>query len=323
MLLALAALLILAAPAFPREIKPREIKMQALVSPDGTGRLFLNTGYRPFSWEACAPDLTECKWFGGGDEIGTAGAPAGTVFRVKDFIGEHGVSPEWKGRLRQVAPPSVEGPIEANQFVSPVPGEWSGGWAGEGAEMQLSACETATGQGCTTLTDSHYMRQCPRDSSFPLDPRFAGEYLRVADNQPGAGPIAEPAFGLTSPYGGEGWVSNQATSTAVVGQIAPATGPPPGECGPPPAPRATISAEGIAKVECGGGCGVTLTGTRKGRRSAITREIPEQDLLKPEAAREMWLPPGMLARLGAGKIRLIVEVDGRRLSQRTIRAPES
>jgi len=63
--------------------------------------------------------------------------------------------------------------------------------------------------------------------------------------------------------------------------------------------------------------------TRNGRRQLVTRRIPEQDLLRPEPALEMNLSRAALARLGGGKIRLIVEINGKRSAQRTIRTSES
>lgn len=317
-LLALTTLVVSTASA-----RAEEIPMQALMNPDGTGRLFLNNGVGPFLWETCTPDLSECKKFHGGHDISTRGASPGTIFRVKDSVGDRGLSPEWKGPLKQVTPPSVDGVIEANQFVSPVPGRWSGGWAGEGAEMQLSACETATGEGCTTLTSLHYLRPCPMSSSFSIDARFAGKYLRVADLQPGAGPIVEPPYGLTSPYGDEAWDASSAVSVAVVGQIAAAAGPPQGECGPAPAPRAAILASGVARVECAGGCAATLIGTRGGRQRRIRRFVAQQDLRRPRAPVEFHLTAASLAELGVGKIRLIIEVDGERLAHRTFRPTNS
>jgi hypothetical protein len=318
-LLVLVALLVVGVASASAE----EIKMQALLDPDGTGRLFVNNGVGPYRWEACAPDLTECKNIGGGHDISLGNTYIGTVFRVKDTDEGLGISPEWKGRLKQVAPPSIDGVIEANQFVTPVPGEWSGGWAGEGSQMQLSACATRTGEECTALTSLHYVRGCPWSASFPIDPSFAARYLRVADHQPGAGPIVEPAYGVSTPYGAEVWGRTRSTSVAVVGQIAAATGGAVGNCGPPPVPTATISAEGVARVKCGGGCTATLTGSRKGRRRHITRQIPQQDLLRPEAPREMSLSRSLLSELGAGGVRMTVEVGGRRLAQGTIRTSGS
>lgn len=307
----------------------RHLEMNVFTEPNGTGQLSAvtdSTTVRPFAWEVCTPDLKGCEPFARGQRIETTGAPAGSVFRVRDAGGGSGLSPEWGGPPKALAPPRVAGIIKANEFVSPVPGLWSGGWQGEDTEMQLAACATEAGAPgeCTTLTNPWYERVlgCGESSSFGLDSRFVGQYLRVADRQSG-GPHAEAGVGLSSPFGGEVWGRSRNTSVAIVGQIAPATNPPAGECGPPPSPTATISAEGIARVECAGGCSAVLVGTRKGRRQLVTDQIGEQDLLRPFAAPEMKLPRTALARLGAGSIRLTVEIDGTRWAQRTIRTSAS
>ncbi len=298
------------------------------INPDGSGTARADIQFGSLTWEACSSRLTECRPWGRGREIGTGGAPAGTVFRVRNAIGEEAVTPEWKGPLRQLAPPRVVGALQANDYVSPVPGLWRGGWGEEPAEMQLSACETEAGEGCVSLTSRRYMRQgCDWSQSFLLGARFAGWYLRVADRQSG-GFHAEAASAVYSPSGAslgleEVWGRSRTVSAAVVGQIAPATSPAGGECGPPPPPTATISAAGVARVECAAGCSVTLTGTRNGRRRQVSGRIGEGSLLQPQAARELQLTRGMLSGLGLGQIRLTVEVDGKRLARRTLSASSS
>jgi hypothetical protein len=300
----------------------RRYAVQTFINPDGSGQMFAG-GTAPWEWEACTSELKACRPFARGREANTAGVPAGTVFRLRDGSGESSLSPEWRGPLKELAPPRVAGVLAANEFVSPLPGLWSGGWQGENSEMQLSACMTEGGSECVSLTDPRYARAgCSWSDSFVLDPRFVGWYLRVADRQSG-GPHAEPAYGVVSPTGTDVFGRSRTTSAAIVGQIASAANPPAGECGPPPTPIATISAAGTARVECGGGCSVALVGTRKGRRQRVTRQIPAQDLLRLAPALEMGLPRTALARLGAGKVRLTVEVDGNRLAQRTIRASDS
>jgi hypothetical protein len=317
--------LVIAAPAQAA----RGIRVQTFIETDGTGHLYASTSSTtvpPLAWEACTPDLKSCEPFARGREMVTTGAAAGTVFRIRDGGGETGASPVWRGPVKSLAPPRVAGVVAANEFVSPVQGVWSGGWRGENSEMQLSACatETAAPAECVSLTNPHYIRVpgCSRSNSFGLDPRFVGQYLRVADRQSG-GPHAEAAYGVTGPFGAEVWGRGRITSVAIVGQIAPAANAPAGECGPPPAPTATISAEGVARVECGGGCSVVLIGTRKGRQELLTRRIPQQDLLRPQAALEMSLPLAALERLGTGKIRLNLEIDGTRWAHRTIRTSDS
>lgn len=295
------------------------VKMKASVNPDGTGRLFARTGTAPWFWEACRPNLASCAPFGKRDRtVEKVDAPPGTIFRVESE-GSTGVSPEWRGRVMQVESPSVEGVIRANEFVSPVPGTWGGGWAGEMSQVQLAACITPEGQGCTTLTDLHYLRRCSPSSSFVLDARFTGQYLRVAERRVGAGPLFEPAYGVTSPNVGEVWGRSRITSAAIVGQIAPAASPYSGECGPPPPGRASISKQGVALVECPGGCRAALIGSRKGRRAQTQRNLSEYDALTILPPTRLRLPLGKLTGAGAGNVRLVVKLDGEQVAQRTIR----
>jgi hypothetical protein len=277
------------------------------------------------SWEACSTKLAECKPWDHGPQTETLSAPAGTVFRVRNSTGETGVSPEWRGPLKQLASPQVAGAIQANGYVSPVPGRWDGGWRGEPAEMQLAACETESGFGCVSITSPYFFRQgCSNSASFYLNPIFAGRYLRVADKQTG-GPHSEAGYQVGSPSGvtwgfDRVWVASRTVSIAMVGQIAPAVSAPAGECGPPPVPVATISADGVARVECGGGCSAALLGTRDGRKELVTGYIGEQNLLHPQAPLELQLSRAKLASLGAGKVRLVIEIDGQRLATRTLRS---
>lgn len=307
----------------------RRMDLEVSIQPDGTGDLSAETSSTtvlPLAWEVCEPDLTGCKPFARGRKIETSGAPVGSVFRVKDAGGETGISPEWLGPPKVLVPPRVVGIVQANQFVSPAQGLWSGGWKGENAEMQLSACATEAGapDECVTLTNPHYIRVpgCSSINSFGLDPRFVGQYLRVADRQSGA-PHPELDYGVSGPGGGEVWRRSRNTSVAIVGQITPAVSPPAGECGPPPPPTAALSAEGVARVECVAGCSVALVGTRNGHRQIVTRGIRAQSLLEPAPALEMILPRAALDRLGPGKIRLTVVIDGTRWAQRTIRTSAS
>lgn len=312
------------------------MSIQVAIEPDGAGRLSAETSsttVMPLAWEVCSPGLKGCEPFARGRRIETTGAPAGSVFRVRDAGGETGVSPEWRGPPKALMPPRVDGAIQANQFVSPVRGLWRGGWRGENSELQLSTCATPAGEQCVALTDPHLIRQgCTPSDSFTLSSDLTGRYLRVANRQSG-GPHDETpyAVGPAHPHyevalirpGGEVWERSRNTSIAVVGQIAPAVSLSAAECGPPPSPTATISAKGVARVECGGGCSVALVGTRNGHRELVTHQLRGQDLLMPSAVLEMKLPRISLARLGAGKIRLAVLIDGTRWAQRTIRTSES
>jgi hypothetical protein len=295
-----------------------EIRMQALLSEDGAGRLFVNDSDGPWKWQACAPDRTKCMPFGGGREIATRGAQPETVFRVES-AGAMGVSPEWRGRVRQLTPPTVHGVVRANEFVSPVPGSWSGGWADELSRMQLAACATPVGQDCTTLTEFHYVRNCRQSASFVLDADFVGYYLRVAERRAGVGPSFEPAYAISSPYGGEVWRQNRITAAAVVGQIAPAVNPYPGECGPPPPGEASISKEGIASARCMGGCRVVLIAKRDKRQARVVRTLPAENELSVAPPAKLQIPRRVQRRLGPGAVSVRVTIDGRVAAHRTVR----
>jgi hypothetical protein len=302
-------------------------EIQPLLNSDGTGSMFVGWGTAPWTWEACTSKLKDCEPFAKGQEVQTAGAPAGTVFRVTDGEGEVGLSPVWLGALKAVVPPKVTGAIEANGFVSPVQGAWSGGWLGEAGKLQLSACITETGEQCVSISNPQRLA-CAPSASFSIDPVFAGWYLRVADWHVAGAAFTDDYTG-PPPWENRNWGFEEVlrrsptTAVAIVGQIAPPVNAPAGECGPPPAPTATIDTEGIARIECAAGCSVVLAGTRKGRRQFVTRQISEQSLLRPAHTLELKLPRTAMARLGTGKIRLTVEIDGTRWAQRTIRTPGS
>lgn len=304
---------IVAAPAGSVE----RVRMQASINPDGSGHLFVNSSGSSWSWETCARDLTACTPFGSGREIDTTGASPGIVFRVEGSDGARGVSPEWRGRLKPMTPPKAVGVVRANEFIAPMPAAWTGGWKGEFSALQLAACTTPTGEGCTTLTDPHYVRNCSTSASFVVDARFAGSYLRIADEQLGAGPIYRAAFAVTSPYTDEVWKGSRSTAVAMVGQIAPAVSSYPGECGPPPPNAAAISGQGVALIDCRAGCQAALIASHKGRRARIVRTLPAQAALF-FAPSELRMPRKALAALGTGSIRFVVKVDGKQVAQRSI-----
>lgn len=294
------------------------ISMQAGMSPGGVGTLFVNDPGGPWAWEACSPSLRSCVPFGMGREIKTAGAPPGTVFRVNGG-GATGVSPEWRGRLRQQSPPTVEGTVRANDFVSLVPGGWSGGWKGEYSAMQLSACLTPAGRECITLTHPHYVRSCAASDSFVLDARFAGRYLRVADKRIGAGPPVLASYAVSSPHGGESWDRSPTTSVAVVAPIDPAVRAYPGECGPSLPADAVISRRGVASITCQAGCRAVLVARGDGRQARVVRRLPEQNALFAAPPAELRVPNPTLARvLRTGDVRLTVKLDGKQVAQRTV-----
>lgn len=269
-----------------------------------------------WSWDACAPDLSTCRPFATGRIVSTNGAEAGILFRATSNFGATASSPIWHGPVSAAGPPSVNGPIRANELVTPVAGQWNGGWAGASDRFQLSACATPAGGGCTTLTHSNYPRQCP-DTAVVLDPFFTGRYLRVANRRLGAGPYLSLAYAVGTPYGYEVWQAGPTISTAVVGRIGRSTRGRAASCGAPPIVEASISKEAIATVTCGLGCRISLVAQRGRRSIRLLEEVvrPKRGTVRGPVRLHV---PRLLHRLGAGRVSMIVMVNGRRVAQRTV-----
>lgn len=287
--------------------------IQATLNADGSGALLINPTTESWSWEACTPHLSECTPFATGWQITTAGAAPETVFRASSGGGAAALSPVWHGNVASHAPPSVNGIVRANELVTPIPGEWSGGWDGDFDLTQLSACGSPAGTDCTTLTDPIYPAGC-RHGATVLDPAFTGAYLRVADERFGVG----TAFTLeadASPYGHEVWVPGPRTSVAIVGRIAPAAGPRTAKCGPPPLVEASISRRGIATVHCGLGCSAVLVARRGTLTVRLARKLPP---MGTRTRKRLWLSRRSLSRLGLGPVRIILKIDGKRSARRTM-----
>lgn len=316
---AIALIAATAAVAASAEMGSGEVEMQALLDDDGTGRLFVNNTDGPWRWESCTPRLTDCRRMAGGRELSTRGVRPPAIFRVRSE-GMVGVSPRWKGRVEQIAPPWTTGFVRANEFVSPMPGRWARGWDAELSELQLSACRTANGKSCTTLTHPNYVRECSLSASFVIPRKFAGQYLRVAEKRLGAGPVGRLDYGLGSPYGQPVWRRNRVTSVAVVGRIASATREFPGECGPSVPGEGSITKRGLGLVRCSEDCQAKLIAGREGRVVEVERTVDRSrsDLFVGPPG-QVALPPGKLAKLGEGPITLALRVDGRLQDIRTIR----
>jgi len=305
--------LVLIACFLPVSAARAEVRMQALLSEDGSGRLFVNnSGEPPWSWEACDATLTTCRPFGTGREINTGNTPAGTVFRVTGG-GDSGLSPIWHGNVSAVSPPSVLGEIRANKLVVPWIADWTGGWEGDFDQTQLAACVLPSGNQCTSITEPKYIGGC-RNGGTVIDPAFTGQYLRVADRRYGTG-TAFTMEGAMSPYGHEIWRESPTTAVAVLGRIKPAAEPPDVGCGPSPLVDASISSRGVATVRCGLGCRVVLL-ARQGRRKA---KVSHKLAPLPAVPIKLRLRAGQLRRFEPKPLHLIVKVDGRRVTQRTVR----
>lgn len=292
-----------------------EIRMQALLDDNGSGWLFVNNGSGgPWSWEACSSDLARCAPFDRGRKITTAGARPGAVFRVRSVNGGTGQSPTWHGRVAEVDPPSVNGFIRANELVRASPARWRGGWEGDFDHIQLSACTTRSGKGCTSITDPKYIRGC-KGWATVLEPRFAGYYLRVADRRYGVGTVF-PLNAVSSPYGHPIWRTDEITAVATVGRIAPPRGVERADCDSPLLLRASISSDGTALVRCIPGCRAVLI-VRRARRSArIVRNLAPARGTRDVS--KLTVPSRTLARIGCGRCRMTVRVNDGPVIQRTV-----
>lgn len=292
-----------------------DVNMQALLSDNGSGRLFVNNGTgQPWSWEACSSDFASCAPFAHGREITTAGARPETVFRVTAVNGDTGLSPVWHGRVVTVDPPSVNGLIRANELVKPSLTRWSGGWDGDFDLTQLSACATPTGKGCTSITDFKYVRGC-KGGATVLEPQFVGDYLRVADRRYGAG-TAFTADAVSSPYGHPIWTSTRTTAVAFVGRIGPPRSLERAQCDSPLLIEASISSDGTGLVRCRLGCHAVLIASRAGRSARIARRLPQA--LHGGGPSRLRLSSRSLRGMGCGRCRMNLRINGRPTAQRTV-----
>jgi hypothetical protein len=292
----------------------RERTFQVLLNADGSGKIFVNNGAKP-SWKACRPDLSECTPFASGGEFDTTGAPPNTVF----WGGEDILTPIWKGTLRSTAPPSVQGTVRGNEVVTPVAGQWEGGWEDDYDSLAFSICKTAAGTGCLNINyEGQKEEACGPGGAVMIDPAFAGRYLRVTDRRYGAGTIFA-GVGHPTYYPSEKLVPTATTSVAIVGKIAPATGPPHIRCGPDPLIGASINKGGIAEVTCRiVGCHAVLI-VRSGSRVAhLTKRIRPTDASWRGGTANLRLSPSALSRFAGSRVRVTVKIDGKKAAARTV-----
>jgi len=342
-LLTVIAVLALAGPASAVESAQVLVHLNA----DGTGALTANSQSDPpgetWSWDECSATGTGCGPFATGQTIPTTGANPNTTFAAIASDGPTATSPVWGGNLSASSPPSVSGAVRANALVTPVDGGWTGGWPADFDQTQLAACIDAQGTQCTTLTDTHFLGGCPNAAAV-IDPAFAGRYLRVADHV--VGPNESTAdFALSSPYTANIWAADARTSVAMVGLIAPATGPPAAACAvplpagvappispgtsppvtpatsPPPPPTPPANA-GPPAAKREPSATATLTATGAARVHAIaacsitlraTRGRRHVNIRRTVAASQtvtMRLSPRVLRALGSGRTIFSVWVNG-------------
>ncbi len=299
--------------------------MEVFLEGNGSGGMIASSNLEPppgetFSWQTCAPAGMACVPFASGQKVGTADAGPNTVFTVTPSDAPTERTPVWHGNVTTSTPPSVSGQVRANTLVTPVPGKWKGGWSGDLDRTELAECRYADGTGCSALTDLGGAA-CAHEAVV-LDPAFTGRYLRIADQTYAADDpfVEEDEDSLT--FLGFVWPAGPTTSVAVLGRIAPATGPRTDHCGPAPRalgrePSATLSEHDVATIRCPSACTVVLRADRGSKRVQVKRTLAEWGTVT------IGLSPHSLARLGDGRALLSVEVDGETLIKRTVAVGDS
>lgn len=310
----IAALAILASGADTSSTQALgRLPFQVLLNADGSGRIFMNNGSTP-SWQACRPDLTACAPFATGN-FNTGDAPAETIFWAGDDL----VTPIWMGNLRETGPPSVRGKVRGNEVVTPVAGLWAGGWEDDYDDLTLSVCKTAAGKACLEINDEGREEECGARGATLIDPAFAGRYLRVVDRRYGSGAVFA-GVGHPDYYPAEKIEPRATIAMAIVGKIAPATGPPSIDCGPPPLSEASINGDGSAEVTCLiVGCQATLI-ARRGRHTArLERRLLSTPPFRGRGLAKLRLPPSSMEPLEGGPIQITVKINGRTAARRTVK----
>jgi hypothetical protein len=294
--------------------------MEVYLEGNGSGGMIASSNVEPpagetFSWQACGPEGIACAPFASGQKVGTADAGPNTVFMATLSAAPPERSPVWHGNVTTSTPPSVSGAVRANTLVTPVPGTWKGGWAGDLDRTELAECRNADGTGCSALTDLGGAA-CPHEAVV-LDPAFTGRYLRIADQTYAADDpfVEEGEDSLT--FLGFVWPAEPTTSVAVLGRIARAIGPRTDHCGPAPRalgrePSATLSEHDVATIRCPSACTIVLRADRGSKRVEVKRTLSEWGTVT------IGLSAHSLARLGHGRALLSVEVDGEALIKRTV-----
>jgi hypothetical protein len=288
------------------------LPFQVLLNADGSGRIFMNDGTTP-SWKVCKPGLTDCRQFATGN-FSTGGAPAGSVF----WAGGDLLTPLWKGNLRSVGPPSVRGKVRGNEIVVPVAGRWEGGWESDYDDLSLSICKTPSAKRCLQVNHEEARgRRCGPDEATLIDPAFAGRYLRVVDHRYGEGTLFAgvghpPYFPLE--------IDPEPTvAMAIVGRIAPASGSPEADCGPPPLFEASISADGSARVTCTLlACRAVLRARCADGGARVGTRLPAARFYGSSSA-TLRFSPRAIERLEGCRARETVKVNGRVLGRRAVR----
>jgi|SRR5579884_2009666 len=146
--------------------------------------------------------------------------PAGTRFLAwARFRGRRYVaSVTWRGRVRALARPGVDGTPRVGAAVLPLPGRWAGGWGTESDQLGLEACRTRSGRHCVMLSGGQAF--CPPAAARARIPaRFRGWYVFALDARSAHDEVCA-GIGYGSPEAVPAWpVGETVARSAPVGPI--------------------------------------------------------------------------------------------------------
>lgn len=202
--------------------------------------------------------------------------PPGTVFKASArYHGRtYSSSAIWRGTVRPVSRPRVDGRPRVGSKVAAVPARWAGGWATDRNQLAIEACRTRTANGCVMLTgvwlecaqlgcgiEGGVVGDRTSDSSIVVGYGVSGWYLFALDAR-----MTTAASGLVG-FSSAAALPPWKTSPIVV-RSAP-YGPVIG----PPGPRVRITPDAmvhdnhvaVASVRCAIRCHVWITVSRTGK----------------------------------------------------------
>lgn len=157
-----------------------------------------DSGLATPTWSLCPPGGAACQPTGVKSQVLEPGpTEAGTTFEAT--VTYKGVtyrarSSPWLGRLTATSRPRLEGEARVGARVTPVAGEWSGGWGDEGNVLSVVACRPRDMRDCVTIAHPWVL------GGFRgrIDPRWSGYYLFAYDVREPADAI-HPAIGYVVP----------------------------------------------------------------------------------------------------------------------------
>lgn len=272
--------------------------------------------------------MCEPGWGGGPSdrELQVGDAPRGSVFEATATHAGQTASARtvpYRGAVSAVRPPGLLGRPRVGALVRPEPASWTGGWGREVSFLQTQVCRRSR-TGCVVIADDFYWDPCPGAGAV-LDERYRGWYLWVVDRRIDRH-TAFASFAAGYPEALDPIEPGPAAAAKGFGRIARATGPARSTCGRPD-PRYTTNVRllrtakvtrrraVLGSIRCRRACRVTLTARHGSRTIKTTRRFTD-------GKRHLLLHSRRgIARLRGRRVRVSVDVGGRRLATRSVSIP--